>query len=337
VLSLKKFFFLFFCILGFFYLSNKNILSQLTQIESFIIHFGPQLAVNDVQKDAILTQHVNQQPNRTSSSIKVQPAPISTEATGKYHPTVIQTYRVTVENGKLAVNGNATPYGKFYHAQGVILDIQEARSNTKITIKVPFHNGKIHYEYPLHYKVGEVILNLNEFYKGKTNDPNTVLGYAVYHLTDGDPYLLPSFMVQSDNNSLKTLAQKIIYGKHSDLEKSRAIFDWVANNVSYNYRLVNSPKPPLYSALQTYQTRDVLCSGYADLNAALHRAVGLEAKVMYGENHAWNEIKLNGKWQPEDPTYGSGFINLNTGKFVHRYQSAYFSKTDMHIEGEYPW
>lgn len=255
----------------------------------------------------------------------------------KYTPTDIQTYRVSVENGKLAVTGEPTPYGKYNHANGVILYIQEPRANKTTTVKVPFTNGTIHYVFPLQYTVGDVVLNLDEYYKGKVNDPNTVLGYAQYHLTDGDPYLLPSFMVQSDNPNLKLLAQEITNGKHTDVEKSRAIFQWVAKNIAYNAPLVNSTNPPLYSALQTYQTRVVLCSGYADLSAALHRAVGIEAKVDYGENHAWNEIKLNGVWQSEDPTYGSGFINLNTNKFVRSYHPAYFAKTDKHKEGEYDW
>ncbi len=262
---------------------------------------------------------------------------IPTVANPKYPPKKIQTYQVAVNNGKLVVTGKPTPYGQFNKAEGVILYIQEARTNKKVTIKVPFSNGRVNYAYPLTYTVGDVIVNLDEYYNGVANDPNTVLGYAEYSLTDGDPYLLASWMVQSDNPTLVALANTITNGKPTDTEKSRAIFAWVAKNIAYNAPLVNDPNPPLYSALQTYQTRVVLCSGYADLSAALHRAIGIEAKVVYGENHAWNEIKLNGVWQIEDPTYGAGFINANTMRFVQSYHPAYFSKSDKHKEGEYPW
>jgi transglutaminase-like putative cysteine protease len=235
------------------------------------------------------------------------------------------------------VTGKPTPYGQYNKANGVILSIQEQRANKKTTIKVPFTNGKIHYEYPLSYSVGDVILNLDEFYNGKEDDPDKVLGFAQYHLTDGDPYLLPSYMVQSNDPTLSALAQNIINGKSTETEKSRAIFEWVTKNIAYNAPLINSTNPPLYSATETYQSQVVLCSGYADLSAALHRAAGIEAKVVYGENHAWNEIMLNGVWQSEDPTYGAGFINANTNKFVRSYHPAYFLKTDKHKEGEYPW
>lgn len=337
---MKKFLFLIFCIVGLLYLSHKNIFSPLKQIESFINLHASKSNINNViqvmkplqKQEKIFIQHAPKSMLKNGS-----PSPVIKDSNGKYPPQAIQTYLVSVKNGKLVISGKPTPYGKYYNADGVILDIQEQRSNTRTTIKVPFTDGEIHYEYPLHYQVGEVILNLNEYYNGKPTDPNKVLGYAVYHLTDGDPYLLPSYMVQSNNPNLVALARSITNGKKTDIEKSRAIFEWVAKHIAYNAPLVNSKNPPIYSALKTYQTRVVLCSGYADLSAALHRAVGIETKVMYGDNHAWNQVKLNGTWQSEDPTYGSGFIDLNTGKFVRSYHPAYFYKTDMHVEGEYPW
>ncbi|CRK83070.1 transglutaminase domain-containing protein [Neobacillus massiliamazoniensis] len=323
---MKKFILLFLVVFAYFYYSHQDTLPSKDQILSYLNLKSSQAApqvVSPVQKE--------------STNLNNKVASIPTSAKEKYPTKNIQTYQVTVNNGKLVVDGKPTPYGKFYHADGVILYIDEPRANKKETIKVPFKNGRVHYEYPLIYTVGDVILNLNEYYKGKADNPNEVLGYAEYHLTDGDPYLQPSYMVQSNDPTLIALAQNITYGKKTDSEKSQAIFEWVAKNIAYNAPLVNSPNPPLYSALKTYNSGVVLCSGYADLSAALHRAVGIEAKVDYGENHAWNEVNINGVWQTEDPTYGSGYINANTMKFVHNYQPAYFYKSDKHKEGEYPW
>lgn len=298
------------------------------EIKSFLNINSFQLSDEGNQENETSEAKVNEQKPTTSTS-----AP----SKGNYQPTEIQTYDVTVENGKLVVTGKPTEYGKYNNADGVILYIQEVRAHKDTTIKVPFTNGKINYAYPLTYTVGDVIINLDEYYNGKENDPNKVLGYAQYTLTDEDPYLAPSYMVQSNDPAISALAQNITSGKESDIEKSRAIFEWVAKNISYNAPLVNSTNPPIYSAQQTLQSRIVLCTGYAHLSAALHRAVGIEAKIAYGENHAWNEVMLNGVWQSEDPTYGSGYINANTNKFVRSYQPAYFSKTDKNKEGEYPW
>lgn len=335
---MKKLILLLIGVYAFIKLSQQDMLPSIEQMKGYLNLNDTQQSEQDTQQ-VIPTEKQETSQQTAKQPASAQPNVSSSPATSneKYPSTVIQTYRVTVENGNLEVTGKPTPYGQYNKANGVILYIQEQRANKKTTIKVPFKNGKIHYEYPLSYRVGDVILNLDELYNGKVNDPNKVLGYAQYHLTDGDPYLLPSYMVQSNDPTLSALAQNITAGKSTDIEKSRAIFAWVAKNIAYNAPLVNAANPPIYSALQTYQSRVVLCSGYADLSAALHRAVGIKAKVSYGENHAWNEIMLNGVWQSEDPTFGSGFINARTNEFVRSYHSAYFSKTDKHKEGEYPW
>lgn len=330
---MKKILFLFLAVYAFF-LYHQNMLPTIEMIQNLLHNY--QLPGVMEQKANPFTTPTKQTEQHTMSKPKAASA-IQKISNQKYPVKQIQTYRVTVKNGKLVITGKPTPYGNFYRAEGVILYIQETRANKMVTIKVPFHNGGIDYQYPLTYTVGDVVLNLDEYFKGKANDPNTVLGYAQYHLSDGNPYLLPSYMVQSNNPAIQSLARRITGGKQTDMEKSRAIFEWVAKHIAYNAPLVNAVNPPIYSALKTYQSRVVLCTGYADLSAALHRAIGIEAKVLYGENHAWDEIKLNGNWQPEDPTYGSGFINARTNEFVFSYHPAYFYKTDMHKEGIYPW
>ncbi|MFJ7726210.1 transglutaminase domain-containing protein [Neobacillus sp. NPDC097160] len=325
---MKKLFFLFICFCAFMFLSEKNMIPSIEQMKSYLNLNRFQLSEQENPEVETSEATVNEQKPLNSTSAS---------ANANYQPTEIQTYQVTVESGKLIVTGKPTEFGKYNNANGVILYIQEVRAHKNTTIKVPFSNGKINYVYPLSYSVGDVILNLDEYYNGKENDPDKVLGYAQYTLKDSDPYLTPSYMVQSNDPSILALAQNITSGKMSDQEKSRAIFEWVAKNIAYNAPLVNATNPPIYSAVQTFQSRTVLCTGYAHLSAALHRAVGIEAKIAYGENHAWNEIMLNGVWQSEDPTYGSGYINANTNKFVRSYQPAYFSKTDKNKEGEYPW
>lgn len=334
---MKKFLVFLLGTLAIYYFFQNDILRILDQLKNNVNSTNVLAIENKLQSLLIPAQNAPKQAKNPAADVQIPAESIPTLANTKYPPTQIQTYQVGVNNGKIIVAGKETPYGQYINNTGVILYIEEPRANKKVTVKVPFTDGKIFYEYPLTYTVGDVIVNLDEYKNGVQNDPNKVMGYAEYHLTDGDPYLLSSFMVQSNNPEIVALAQNITKGKTTAVDKSHAIFEWVAKNISYNAPLINDPNPPLYSALQTYESRDVLCTGYADLSAALHRAVGIEAKVVYGDNHAWNEVYLNGVWQIEDPTYGSGFINANTGAFVHSYQPAYFYKSDSHEQGIYPF
>ncbi|WP_462413545.1 transglutaminase domain-containing protein [Neobacillus sp. Marseille-QA0830] len=330
---MKRLIVFFIAVFAFIFLSHQDMLPSTAQIQSFLAGLGGEKSTSQPEQEVEVEKNAVNLAADTPSEEAANPG----ASNDKYKPVKIQTYTVSMENGKLVVEGKPTPYGKLHKAEGVVLAIQEGRSNKNETLQVPFSKGKFHYEYPLDYAVGEVVLNLDEYYPGKKDDPEKVLGYAVYDLTDSDPYLTPSYMVQSSDPTILSLANSITAGKQTDSEKSKAIFYWVAKNVAYDAKLVDSPQPPLYSALQTYQTRLVLCTGYADLSAALHRAIGIKAKVVYGENHAWNEILLNGAWQTQDPTYASGFIDLNTKAFVRSYHPDYFTKSDKHKEGEYPW
>lgn len=170
-------------------------------------------------------------------------------------------------------------------------------------------------------------------------NPFTNVAVHVIQAEKCSPFLLPSRVVESDSPEIVRLAKEITKGKRTDIEKSKAIYDWVIRHVTYDdaeYERFKSGKNFSYgTALQTLKTGKGICMEYARLDAALHRAVGIEAKIVYGEEHAWNEIKLAGKWQPQDPTYGSGYLDEETHQFVHDYSEKYFSHSDMKWEGDF--
>lgn len=158
-------------------------------------------------------------------------------------------------------------------------------------------------------------------------------------ITTQAEFLLPSDLVESHHPEIKKLAYELTAGKKTDEEKSKAIFLWMINNISYDAEAYfeNPKNPRYYSSLETLQNKEALCSGYANLNAALHRSIGLEAKVVYGEGHAWNEVKINGKWQEQDPTYRSGALDMKKELFIPSVKEEYFAKADLSREGEFPW
>jgi transglutaminase-like putative cysteine protease len=175
----------------------------------------------------------------------------------------------------------------------------------------------------------------------RTNDhfAFTRMVNSILSFTDVSEYLLPSKLVQSHHPEIQKLATEITMGLKTNEEKSKAIFKWVASNITYDTESYfdDPSNPRYYSSLETLRDKQALCSGYANLNAALHRSIGIEAKVVYGEGHAWNEVKISDSWQEQDPTYGSGGLDMNKKVFIPQFNEHYFSSVDLRREGIFPW
>jgi transglutaminase-like putative cysteine protease len=173
------------------------------------------------------------------------------------------------------------------------------------------------------------------------DNPFTKVADQVIQITDRSPYLLPSQFIQSTDPKIVQLANEITRGKTTDAAKSRAIYDWMTQHITYDYEEYQKWEEDNHfnyeTALETLNKGKGICMDYARLNAALHRAVGIEAKIVYGEEHAWNQVKINGLWQDQDTTYGAGYIDENTHQFVQAYTPIYFAHADKRWEGEFEW
>lgn len=169
----------------------------------------------------------------------------------------------------------------------------------------------------------------------------TVLSYHLVNEVTGNPFLMPSSVVESGNPDIKKLAEFLTAGKETDREKSKAIYIWVTENLEYDadtyFDAIRGVPFEIKSAMEAFYTKKAMCMGFSHLNAALHRAAGIEAKVVYGNNHAWNEIKLEGRWIPQDTTKGAGYIDSRSRQFVPKPTMEFLIYTDMVKEGEYLW
>jgi transglutaminase-like putative cysteine protease len=168
-----------------------------------------------------------------------------------------------------------------------------------------------------------------------------------------DP-LSPSERVQSDDSEIIELAESITRNISSDLEKSRALYKWVATNISYDQPMkvaIESGQqvPYIQDALTTLRAKIGVCEGYTNLLAAFHRALGIPAKISIGKFtyfsfrsfpvlkkinripnvesapglHAWNEVKINNKWILSDITSDSG--SSSGGAWKRQVQEEFFN------------
>lgn len=75
------------------------------------------------------------------------------------------------------------------------------------------------------------------------------------------------------------LAHKIIRNTFSNYEKTLAIHDWVAENISYDYDSLedNSYTKQKHDAVSVLERKRTVCAGYSELTKTLLRAVGVHA------------------------------------------------------------
>jgi len=144
--------------------------------------------------------------------------------------------------------------------------------------------------------------------------------------TEDKRNLLPSRGIQSTAPEIINLAKTLTENKETEREKAKAIYDYVAKNVSYDVNKLNTNDFNWDdSALKTLDLKTGVRQDYAYLTIALLRASNIEARMIEGfapERHAWVEANLDGSWITMDPTWGAGYVQNN--RFTAHYSDSYF-------------
>ncbi|MDE7425145.1 MAG: hypothetical protein K2N51_15905 [Lachnospiraceae bacterium] len=143
-----------------------------------------------------------------------------------------------------------------------------------------------------------------------------------YKVTYTMEYLESYEQTNKTDKMIAKVLKKLNLTKKSDYEKIKAVHDYVINNTSYDMSTeLNSP----YYALVE---KTSACQGYAVLIYKMLTELDVPCRVITGNAknglHAWNIVKLDGKWYNLDATWDDP-IGL-FGKSSMRYN--YFLKTD---------
>lgn len=144
-----------------------------------------------------------------------------------------------------------------------------------------------------------------------------------YDFTSIDRYTLAT--PESATRSLMHLAKHLSAGAQNDLEKTRAIYRWITANIKYDMAAYNSGRlrSTNSNADDVLRSKLTICDGYSRLFEELCVISGLvavrvegyvESLGRYGNslrhggwpNHAWNAVRLGGKWYLIDTTWAAG-------------------------------
>jgi hypothetical protein len=144
----------------------------------------------------------------------------------------------------------------------------------------------------------------------------------------------------SAETSIEALAAYLAKPARNDLEKVRALFVWMTDNIAYDGTSlasgnIRSEDQKVDAVLRNRQS---VCAGYASLFVAIGKAMGLDVVSISGyskgisftlgemqerNNHAWNAVKINGVWHLLDSTWGAGKLWKNF-HFKKEFDDFYF-------------
>ncbi len=147
----------------------------------------------------------------------------------------------------------------------------------------------------------------------------------------------------SSENSIADIAYYINRSARTDLEKARAVYVWMTDNIFYNDAGYNAGVFGDNSAENVLRTRRAVCAGFANLFTEIAIKTGIEALTITGyakgigydegdsfdeTNHAWNAVKIDGAWRIYDATWGQGAASVDSRghiKSVNKFDEQWFN------------
>ena len=198
-------------------------------------------------------------------------------------PVSGQTVELTIDSVKYQAKTNSKGYATF--------KTSVAFGKYKVSVKFPGSN-----EYLSSSHSHNVNVKLSKYGNGLNQNNAKSIG----------AYLKSSSHCQVGSKSIKKLVKKITKGKHSKVDKAKAIFNYVRDNLAYSY-YYNSK----YGATKTLKLKKGNCVDHSHLLVAMYRTAGFSARYVHGKchfsdgdytGHVWVQVKIGKKWVVADAT-----------------------------------
>lgn len=127
---------------------------------------------------------------------------------------------------------------------------------------------------------------------------------------------------QKVDAKIKSVLKSLKLSNKSDYKKVKAIHDYIINLVSYDQSYMK------FSAYNALINKSAVCEGYASAAYRMFTDSGISSRIIIGAanggSHAWNIVKVNGKWYNIDLTWDDPI--MSNGSQVLEYD--YFLKND---------
>ncbi|MBR5490450.1 MAG: DUF4358 domain-containing protein [Oscillospiraceae bacterium] len=111
------------------------------------------------------------------------------------------------------------------------------------------------------------------------------------------------------------ILNNIIDEDMTEIEKERAVYEWITANCQYDFRhyeVPNNAPRESYEAIGTILSRKAVCLGFANAFQLFMDILDIECITVIGaayesrEDHAWNMVCIDGEWYCVDTTWDLG-------------------------------
>lgn len=119
-------------------------------------------------------------------------------------------------------------------------------------------------------------------------------------------------------NKAKTILNQIISVDMNEIDKTRAIYDWLITSVNYDHLSADTASANKNWPWQNYNSWYAegvfdnglaVCDGYSKAFIILAKLENIPAIRVTGDSHAWNRVYINGAWYGIDATHGDYGVN----------------------------
>lgn len=158
----------------------------------------------------------------------------------------------------------------------------------------------------------------------------------------------PSGLSREDRriySEAERVLKKVLRNGMSDYEKEEAVYEWVVNNVNYDWTHQDVMKKTPRESFTPYGglvDHTAVCLGYATTFQLLMDLAGVECITVLGaafgsqEDHGWNMVRLDGQWYCLDVTWDANY--RESGKRRGREYWSYFNVTsDYMADTDHQW
>jgi hypothetical protein len=156
--------------------------------------------------------------------------------------------------------------------------------------------------------------------------------------------------------SIEAFSQALAKPYSTDYDKARVLFAWIGTHVRYDFKKMEKVIDNNFkvktkgtskedaqrkfedmkeaATMQCFKSQKGVCEDYSLLYKKMCQAINLECEVIEGTakmmsqrtrdmNHAWNVVKIGGKWQLLDATWGAGYAEDES--FKQYYSDGFFA------------